>query len=122
MTSSERARGVWGLLSVCAVACVAGCESPSAKSDPTLLIDPAELLVALPAELGAVAEGSVQLRNTGRVDVMIVDLVLTEEVETPELTLLDAEDWQGRVTIRPGEARSLRVRWNSLDTQADRDL
>ena len=95
------------------------CEDPKLSTSPMLVVEPNSLLVSLPSE-GDYQEASVLLRNIGSANVLITELELTEEDDTPELTLLDADDWQSRVTLRPDESRELRVGWRLLDAQADR--
>jgi len=107
------------LLTASALLSLAACEAPKPGAGPVLSIEPASLVIALPTE-GDYQEGSVVLRNVGSADVLITELELTEEDDTMELTLLDADDWQSRVTLRPDESRELRVGWRLLDAQADR--
>lgn len=87
-------------------------------SGPELAIDPQELLISLPSE-GDYSEGVIRLTNTGGADVIITSLTLTEDDESQELVLLDAEDWAGRVIIEPEVSKELRVGWRILDAQAD---
>ena len=96
------------------------CESPQPTSGPLLVIDPSALVIGLPSEGSDYQEASLRLSNGGGADVLITNLQLIEEDDTPELTLLDADDWRGRVTLQPGESRELRVGWRLLDAQADR--
>ena len=104
---------------MCALA-LSACENPKPTSGPLLVIDPSALVIGLPSEGSDYQEASLRLSNGGGADVLITNLQLIEEDDTPELTLLDADDWQGRVTLQPGESRELRVGWRLLDAQADR--
>ena len=87
-------------------------------STPELAVDPQELRISLPTE-GDYSEGVIRLTNTGGADVIITSLTLTEDDDSQELTLLDAEDWSGRVTIEPEVTKNVRVGWRLLDAQAD---
>ena len=97
------------------VACEAGV---SDTSSPELSISPKELLIALPIE-GDYVEGVITLTNTGGADVIITSLTLVEDDDSQELSLLDAEDWSGRVIIEPEVSKEVRIAWRLLDAQAD---
>lgn len=77
------------------------------------------VVMALPEEGAEYQESSVSLMNEGGEDVLITGLELTEDDDSPELSLLDADDWTGRVSIAPGERRTLRIGWRVLDAHAD---
>jgi len=98
---------------------LAACEGPQRAASPALRVEPGSLVLALPEE-GDYRAGEVTLINEGRAALLITDVALTEEDDSPELTLLDADDWRGVVTLRPGEGRALRVGWRVLDAQPDR--
>ncbi len=87
-------------------------------SGPELSVEPQELFISLPSE-GDYSEGVIQLINTGGADVIITSLTLTEDDDSQELILLDAEDWSGRVVIAPEVTKEVRVGWRLLDAQAD---
>jgi len=95
------------------------CENPKPASGPVLSIQPRVLVIGLPGEGSDYQEASVSLTNEGDADVLITGLELTEDDDSPELSLLDADDWTGRVTIEPGTSKTLRVGWRLLDAQAD---
>ena len=87
-------------------------------SGPELVIDPVELRIALPSG-GDYSEGVIRLSNLGGANVIINSLTLTEDDNTQELTLVEAEDWSGRIIIEPEVTREVRVGWRVLDAQAD---
>ena len=97
------------------VACDGGVTN---TAGPELSIDPESLTLALPSE-GDYSEGVIRLTNSGGADVIITSLTLSEDDESPELSLIDADDWAGRVTIAPEVTKEVRVGWRLLDAQAD---
>ena len=90
----------------------------STSNGPQLSVDPGTLNIGLPIE-GDYTEAVVRLTNTGGADVIITSLTLTEDDDSPELILLDAEDWAGRITIAPEVTKEVRVGWRILDAQRD---
>ena len=100
------------------LACLA-CESGvKVTNGPELSFSPMELLIPLPIE-GDYVEGAITLSNTGGADVIITSLTLSEDDDSQELSLLDAEDWGGRVVIEPGVSKDVRIAWRLLDAQPD---
>ena len=85
---------------------------------PELSVDPAELVIGLPSD-SDYTEGVIRLTNIGGSDVIITSLTLTEDDDSSELSLLDAEDWSGRVTIAPEVSKDVRIGWRVLDAQPD---
>ena len=99
---------------------IASCDNSGIqpKAGPELSVDPSELLIGLPSE-GNYRESSIRLTNTGGTNVIITSLTLQEDDDSRELSLLDAEDWSGRVTIEPNISLEVRVGWRVLDAQPD---
>ena len=91
------------------------------KKSPVLSIEPSELFIGLPME-GNYSEGAIELLNSGGVNVIITSLSLNEDDESLELSLLDAEDWSGRVIIEPGVTKTVKIGWRLLDAQPDTGL
>ena len=103
------------ILTLSLIACESGVKT---IDGPELSVEPSELFIALPSE-GDFSEGVIQLKNVGQGDVIITSLTLLEDDDSQELSLLDAEDWSGRVTIAPDVSKDVRVAWRLLDAQQD---
>lgn len=107
------------LLPLASLALLIACDSGiQAKKSPELVLDKSELLIPLPSE-GDYVESVLRLTNVGGSDVVISSLTLTEDDDSRELSLLDAEDWSGRVIIPPEGSKEVRVGWRLLDAQPD---
>ena len=86
------------------------------RSTPLLTVNPSSLVIGFPSE-GNYTEGVVQLVNEGGADVIVTSLTFREDGDRQELTLLDAEDWSGRVIIGPQVIKEVRIAWRLLDAQ-----
>lgn len=85
-----------------------------------LVVSPESLTFSLPSPGEGVAEASLTLTNEGAAAVIIRDVVIDENDESVEVSLVDAQDWtSGQRSIIQGESAQMRLRWTVLDAQSD---
>ncbi len=92
---------------------------PKTLNAPLLSVTPDPIHIPLPEPSVGYAEVSVTVSNTGGYDLIISSVTLTEDDDTPELSLVDSQDWGERLVLTGGESRTLKLAWRLLDAQAD---
>lgn len=96
------------------------CESGIKTLDTAnLMITPDPIVFILPEIGSEYEEIEVTIKNTGAYNLIISEVLLTEFDDSPELSLLDAQDWSDEITLEYNQTKKLKIGWNILDTEAD---
>ncbi len=94
------------------------CDDIASTQTPTLIIEPDAINFAKPAPGEDEASRALTIRNDGVGDLIVAGVSLIEDDSIVELSLLDGEDWTGRV-IPAGASEQLRVSWRVRDARSD---
>ena len=113
------------MLALLVAASIGACDTDDGGSaevsTPQLGVEPTNVVFAAPAAGDSFVEAAVQVNNLGKGELVITGLTVTENDDTPEVTVLDEADWTGGETRIPGEGTAtLTLRWTVLDAVADR--
>ena len=79
----------------------------SQSSDPSLSLSTDSISFSVPDEIGATSSALLELSNTGSATVIITEIELTENDETKEVSLIDAEDWTSETVNISDAARKV---------------
>ena len=108
---------LWAISTLCLIA---ACDDDIAKvSTGQLEVSPNELVFAKPAVGEATSRLSLRITNVGLSSTRIASVTLTEDDESTELSMADADDWQSVKEIAPNSSTTVTVEWVPLDATAD---
>ena len=90
------------------------------NSDPILIISSTSVTFPPPERVGEVSSVEIELSNPGSVVVLISSVTLNENDESPEVSLIDEEDWTSEtIQLVPGNTKILNLQWSPTNAVSD---
>ncbi len=113
-------RRTWCGLVVCGLVLIGCDDKVRGTSTASFRVDPTEIVFAAPDPGTNTSTRNVQIINDGAGTLRIASVRIEEDDDTPELRLLDADDWNAGVReVRPGQTIGVGVTFQAANAQAD---